>query len=169
MIKTVGLVLLALVMLVAFTACGAQEDEYNNGNEGNGYENGEENLGGEMDWDRYPIIVNGVGITDETQMIGEDAIWPTHVPLVAVMEALEKSVEVDGDEVTVEGLNGEITFTVGSTDFEVDGERIVLPQSSVEVDGTIYVPLRFFRDVFGGSAYFSGGNVFVNTAADEMH
>ncbi|MCL2383427.1 MAG: hypothetical protein FWC79_04680 [Oscillospiraceae bacterium] len=30
MIKTIGLVLLVLIMLVAFTACGAQEDEYNN-------------------------------------------------------------------------------------------------------------------------------------------
>ena len=152
MIKKVGLASLMIVLVLALTACGASEEETNYNGNVNEIESGE------IDWSRYPIIVNGVGITDSFQTVGEDEIFPTHVPLVAVAEAFDVEVEwdEDTDEVMLEGLNGEITFTVGSAVFEVDGRRVTLGQPSVEIDDTIYVPTLFFRDVFGaGSAYFS--------------
>ena len=171
MIKTIGIVLLMFVLLLVLTACFAENEEEPIYNENENNVNNEEQ---EIDWSRYPIVINGEGITNAVQTIGEDAIWPTHVPIVAVAEKLGEEVTVDGttNEVTLNGLNGAISFTVGSSDFSVDGQTVTLPDSSVEVDGIIYVPIRFFRDVFGApSAFVDGGHVYINTLAAEgdMH
>jgi len=100
--------------------------------------------------------------------VGEDdgLGWPTHIPLIPVAEALGSEVNWNTNtrRVTLEGLNGEISFIVGSNDFEVDGETFTMNQSSEEIDGELYVPILFFRNIFGaGSAIFSGGIVEINT------
>ena len=104
-------------------------------------------------------------------MVGDDAIFPTHVSLMAVDSALGMDVfwNLQTDEASFTGLNGFVMFVVGSADFIVEGETITLDQESLRIDDEIYVPIQFFRDVFGaGSAYFSGGHVFIHTEGGDM-
>jgi len=118
------------------------------------------------------IFVNGEGIPGIDHRIVGDDIFPTHVPLIPVATALGVDsiliLEVYPPIVDLAGLNGDISFTVGSEDFAVDGEVITLNQLSVEIDGVIYVPVMFFRDVFGGSAFSSGGEVHISADDDGM-
>ena len=108
------------------------------------------------------VVVNGEFVPGAFTM-GEDPAFPTYVPLMHILAVLEASVYVQRPVVTVEGLLGTITFEIGSYDFDVDGETITLPFNSFEVDGTIYVPIPFFREVFGmNNAYVMDGTVFIN-------
>ena len=114
---------------------------------------------------QYEIIVNGVGLADAYARIVGDEIFPTHVPLIPIAKALGVQVDWDYDngEVSLEGLNGNILFAVGSTDFLVEGEAITLLQYTVVADDSVYVPLQFFIEVFGmNNAYFEGGQIFIN-------
>ncbi|MCL2401686.1 MAG: copper amine oxidase N-terminal domain-containing protein [Oscillospiraceae bacterium] len=125
----------------------------------------------DLDYVWPTIFVNGEGIPDVDHMIVGDDIFPTHVPLIPVANALGVAVEIGETDpmiVTLEGLNGDISFTLGSEDFTVNGEVITLNQPSVEIDGAVYVPVTFFRDVFGGSAFSSGGEVHISTDAEDM-
>jgi len=119
----------------------------------------------DMDYVWPTIYVNGEGIPGVDHIIVGDDIFPTHVPLIPVAEALGVTVTIDDTApatVTLAGLNGNISFAVGSEDFMVNGEVMTLNQPSVEIDGVVYVPVMFFRDVFGGSAFSSGGEVHIS-------
>ena len=112
------------------------------------------------------IIVNGQPIDADHRTIGDD-IFPTHVPLEAVALALEVQVnwnQADGD-VSMEGREGNIAFQVGSESFAVGGTLVTLPQPSALIDGVVYVPISFFREVFGmNNAMFYGGVVVIDDA-----
>lgn len=121
----------------------------------------------EIDWSQYPIIVNGKGVAADSIIVG-DSDFPTHVPLLPVAEALDAEVTIDNEinEITMEGLKGNISFAVGSENFVVNGETITLTQPVVKIYGVIYVPILFFRDVFGaGNAAWIGGHVYIDTHA----
>jgi len=128
----------------------------------------------ETQFDEWPdVIIDGVGVPGSShRLIGEDDIFPNYVSLVPVAIALGADVyTIDSypAQVTLEGLNGRIGFAIGSEDFEVDGETITLNLPALEVDGEIYVPILFFRDGCGAdSAFFSGGEVHISTAAGDM-
>ena len=127
----------------------------------------------EIDWSLYPIIVDGVGVAADLHTAqGED--FPTHLPLLPVAAILgsEVSWNPNSQEFTLDGLKGTVTFAVGSTNFEVAGETTVsLPHPSTLIDGEVYVPIQFFRDVFGmGEALWMSGHVYIETYAfDDMH
>jgi len=123
----------------------------------------------ETDWSNYPIIVNGVGITDNFATVGDDQIFPTHVPLEAVATALgaEAFVTVDdAQQVTLDGHKGRIVFMVGDDYVKLDGDQVVqLDAPTTNINGTIYVPLTFWRDAFGvPTANFQGGHIIINDA-----
>jgi len=125
---------------------------------------------GEIDWSRYPIIINGErGVAADWHTApGED--FPTHIPLMPVAEALGVQVNVDDSTVTMEGINGTITFTVGSFDFDVAGNTVELGHSSLLVGNNIYVPITFFRAVYGmGQSAWIGGHVFIDEQASDMY
>jgi len=125
-----------------------------------------------VDWSLYPIIIDQrIGVAANWHTVdGED--FPTHIPLVPIADALGAEVVIsdsDPQTVTLEGLRGTITFTVGSYDFYVDGEGIELWQPSLFVGSEIYVPISFFRDVYGmGSAGWHSGHVFIDTHGSDM-
>ena len=182
--KRVSLLLLALLLALSFAAC-TESDPADDPIEEPPYEEYledeydipvppiEEDLG-ELgtDWSQYAVIIDGVGVPGASlQMIGEDEIFPTHVSLMALERALNTDVfwNLETDEVFFPGLNGNIHFFAGSADFTVDGETITLAQEALRIDDELYVPIQFFRDVFGASsAYFSGGHVFIHTVGGDM-
>ena len=116
--------------------------------------------------DAAEVFVNGVAVPGAfpVSIDLENPHAPTHVVLMEVLNVLGAPVNVVDGVVTIEGLRGTITFEIGSEDYVVNGEVVTLDNlPSFVVDGTIYVPIRFFRDVFGmNNAYFSGGTVSIN-------
>ncbi|MCL2377713.1 MAG: copper amine oxidase N-terminal domain-containing protein [Defluviitaleaceae bacterium] len=126
------------------------------------------------DWEpHYDIVIDGEGLVGALVIfIGEDAVFPTHLELVPVAEALGAEVywNQSSNTVTLEGLNGNITFTPGSYDFTVNGEIVTLAQPSVDFYGTVYVPILFFRDVFGmASAYSFEGRMYISSTESDMY
>jgi hypothetical protein len=118
-------------------------------------------------WEQYDIIVNGRGLPGVQPITVGDYIFPTHVPLRAVLDALDVDISWDNalQQITFEGLKGPISFVAGSAQFTVAGEIITLNQLSVVVNDRTYVPLSFFREIFGmNNAYFEGGHIFIDNA-----
>jgi len=131
------------------------------------------------DWmQHFTIIIdNGIGI-DAELYTADDYIYPTHVPMIPVLEifygALEGMVVRQSDPpiVSLNGWNGPISFTGDSGEFTVDGETIILPSGhgAITVNGEIYVPILFFSEVFGlGNAFWSSGHVHIFTEYVEMY
>ena len=114
-----------------------------------------------------PVLVNGTRVSGSTiAVVGNYAIFPTHVSLEPVARALNEFVYWDHeiDEVGVHGLNGNILFVIGSHEFIVGTQTISLAETSVVIDGRIYVPINFFTLVWGmGSSFFRGGDVIIST------
>lgn len=126
----------------------------------------------DINWSDYPIIVNGIGIAMQPHT-AEGSDFPTHVPLLPVLAALNNdggaSEGTTPPVYTIEGLNGTIVFDAGSQHFFVDGQAITLAHHSIIIGNLVYVPIAFFRDVYGLSgAFWSGGHVHINTEADDM-
>ena len=125
------------------------------------------------DFTGYDIIVDGVGLADVNfRSIGEDEIFPTHVPLHEVALALGMGVSdwsAETDEITVESFHGPVHFFVHDTEFYVNGETVDLGAAVWAEDGIVYVPINFFTEVLGaGAAFFNGGHVFIATEGIDM-
>ena len=144
--------LLLIVMILVFSACG------------NTSSSPEQDIPEQET--EIPVFVNGVAVPGAFLMSIdlEHPELPTHVVLMEILHVLEAPVTVSDGVVTVEGLKGTITFEMDSEEYIVNSEVITLANlPSFVVDGTIYVPIRFFRDVFGmNNAYFEGGAVQIN-------
>lgn len=188
--KRVSLLLLALLLALSFAACTEgnpvdeplpgppiEEPPHEEDMDDNEYTTPVPPIGDlddmdDTDWSQYAVIIDGVGVSGASlQMIGEDEIFPTHVSLMALEQALNTDIfwNLQTDEVFFPGLNGNIHFFAGSADFTVDGETITLAQEALRIDDELYVPIQFFRDVYGASAaYFSGGHVFIHTEGGDM-
>ncbi|MCL2852086.1 MAG: copper amine oxidase N-terminal domain-containing protein [Defluviitaleaceae bacterium] len=107
------------------------------------------------------MFINGARVDFTWQQV-EDSFL---VPVRATAEELGASVSWNYDtrEVTVEGMNGTIIFPVGSADFAVNGVVVSLAHPSMLIGDTTYVPILFFRDVFGmNNAYMHAGEAHID-------
>jgi len=121
----------------------------------------------------YCIVVDGEGLVGPLALfMDEEMDFQTHVELAPVAEHLGAYVNWDQDTniVTLEGRIGSISFEVGSYDFIVDGETVALYHSSVDFYGTVFVPVLFFRDVFGmPAAYAFEGRIYISSTEVDMY
>jgi len=51
---------------------------------------------------------------------------------------------------------------IGSNEFAVSGETITLQFPSIRHNGETYVPIPFFREIFGGSASVNGALIHIS-------
>jgi len=120
----------------------------------------------------YCIVIDGEGLVGAHAIFLDDEVdFQTHVELVPVAEHLGAEVEWNHDtnEVTLEGRIGSISFIVGSNDFVVNGETITLFHPAVDFYGSLYVPVLFFRDVFGmPTAYSFEGRIYIGSEESDM-
>jgi len=147
----------------------------------------------EVDWNNYPIIVNGKGVAANFATVDPNSIFPTHIPFVPVLEALHELGLHDGNisvttlddgrqQFKVMDLNGrELRFESDSAEFSWESPHEsggVMPAGTPNpadyvriIDGDVYVPISFFRDVFGIEyVAFEGGHVIIETVAPaDMH
>jgi len=110
------------------------------------------------------IVVNGVELTETKAAVSADSdiMWPTHVPLRAVVEALGYEV-VWHPEFGAVAIGERVSFNPGFREFLLDGYVVELEAHSVIVDGVTFVPFSFFRELMGmNNAYFSSGQIVVN-------
>jgi len=125
------------------------------------------------DWDFeevdpwYCVVIDGVGLVGPHALfMDENMDHQTHVELIPVAEFFGAEVEWNQatGEVTLEGLNGSISFIVGSHDFTVNGEVITLYHGSEDFYGMLVVPVLFFSDVFGmASSYSFEGRIYIDS------
>jgi len=147
------LIVILAVALVTLVACG-------NDNGDNYVE--PTDLPEEYELTSVGIIVNDVILTGVYAYTATGEIWPTHVPVAQVAWALDAEVTGAGLDTAVEGLIGTIFFELDSNEFMVNGETITLRHNSIRHNGNIYVPISFFSEAFGGSAFLEGGMVIIN-------
>ena len=123
-----------------------------------------------FDWTRYPVIIEDVGVPGATLYAAGDSIFPNYVSLRAVTEFLGFVPKWDGElrQVVVPSSRGDISFRIGSSYFALVGPEInegfTLDLPAIIVNDKTYVPIRFFRDVFGGfnNVWFEGGHLFMD-------
>ncbi|MCL2605453.1 MAG: stalk domain-containing protein [Defluviitaleaceae bacterium] len=127
----------------------------------------ENNRGEAAAW--YDIVINGIGLPDQTYYSAGDAMFPTHVPLRAVAEFMEPDINIrwNRGNVTIEGAWGDISFSIinmaETRTVVANGRTILLNQPIVMHNDRVQVPLSFFRDVVGmKNAYSIGGTVFID-------
>jgi hypothetical protein len=76
------------------------------------------------------------------------------VPVRRTIDALGLEFERQGNRITTQVGSKIVTLTIGSRVAQIDGERLSLEASPLEIDNVLYVPLRFFTDVLGAQARF---------------
>jgi len=114
---------------------------------------------------------NAFGIPSAKLATVGDSISPNYVPLRVVTEFLgfEPIWNDATREVTVGSPRGEITMRIGSTEYIVATESGITSTHTlgapVIINDRTYVPLAFFREVFGfNNAWWSGGNATLDNA-----
>ncbi|MCL2353356.1 MAG: copper amine oxidase N-terminal domain-containing protein [Defluviitaleaceae bacterium] len=115
-----------------------------------------------------PIFVENYGILVEGRMV--DALWRYidggfYVPFRAVVNLLRfgHTIGWDAGHITVNNGEADIAFSINSKYFVVGGETITLDHPALLINETTYVPLNFFREVFGvNNAYIHEGQVTIN-------
>jgi hypothetical protein len=93
-------------------------------------------------------VIIGNEFTDIPSLLVGDEIWPTHVPFLAVAEAL-------GNEAIFDGEQGWTVSGAGEFMIAVDGT------SALVYEGDLYVDLPTVREVFGTSAFVSAGEIHI--------
>ncbi len=77
-----------------------------------------------------------------------------YVPVRRTIEALGLSFDRSENRITTQVGAKTVTLTIGSRVAQVDAQRLTLEAPLLEVDDVLYVPLRFFTDVFGAQSRF---------------
>ncbi|MCL2386663.1 MAG: copper amine oxidase N-terminal domain-containing protein [Defluviitaleaceae bacterium] len=130
---------------------------------------------GEIDWSAYDIIItiNGLslGVPNAQAKAVDDSELPNFVPLRAITEMLGFTPvwNAETKSIKVNSPHGEISLRVGDPYYAIQSPSGVLSTFTLDapviIDGSTYVPIRFFRDVFGfNNAWWEGGNVSLDNA-----
>jgi hypothetical protein len=124
-----------------------------------------------IEYEEWPAVtVDGVGVQGSSHRLVGDELFPNYVSLVIVARAFGSQVGIEGNEIVLDGLDGRISFEIGSEIFTVGNATVRLQQPALVFDNVLYVPVEFFTEVFGaGEAFFSGGEVHISTEAGDMH
>jgi len=127
--------------------------------------------GEDSDWSKYAIIITidgqSRGVPNASVLTIGDSDFPNYVPLRAITEMMGFTPQwhTGTRGVTVDSPRGIITMTIGQNYYTLtlaDGLALtyLLDDAPILVGGRTYVPLRFFRDVFGfNNAWWAGGNI----------
>ena len=106
--------------------------------------------------DDIKIIVDGQELMMDTQPVIEAGT--TLVPMRAIFEALEATVDYQADLRQVIGRKGDntISLTIDSNTAYKNGEALALAAAPRIIEGRTMVPLRFVSDALGCSVEWNG-------------
>ncbi|GIP14492.1 hypothetical protein J40TS1_01340 [Paenibacillus montaniterrae] len=93
----------------------------------------------------------------------------TLVPFRAIFEALDLKVGWNAEKQQVTGTSDtlNVTLTINSKNAYVNGEKVVLAQAPVVVNGATMVPLRFVAEASGGLVYWDGKKQHIDIVFNE--
>ncbi|MCL2388121.1 MAG: hypothetical protein FWC89_11340 [Defluviitaleaceae bacterium] len=159
-----AIAILILILLMGLAACGDTNDRHETDYPEPPVDE-MPNLQDEqdaMDWIRYPIIINGVGFTDNF-FIMDGEIFPTHVPL-SVVYALGLDTIQGGSQIAIQ-QDGEFIAGLSVLNYLAFGDdrvEIGAHDTFMSDDGYfgIYVPISLFREL-GFAAYSIGEHVYI--------
>jgi hypothetical protein len=98
------------------------------------------------------IVINGAALPlDPPPRFEHDLLF---VPVRRTIEALGLPYERSGRRITTQIGSKSVTLTMGSAIAQIDRNRITLDSPPLDINGVLYVPLRFFTDVLGAQAQF---------------
>jgi len=158
-----------LVLILGLIACSnANNEAHNTGQEDNYQEasppvdevaNEQESA----DWSGYPIVINGVGFTNEF-FVMDDESTATHIPLYPTVDVLGFEVIQGGSQISIQ-KNGESLAALNVENYLAFGDErnpVSMEDTFMAEDDyfTIFVPISLFREL-GFVAYYSNGHVFV--------
>ena len=118
----------------------------------------------EIDMEQVSIVVNGTPVLGAYFTIIDNSIY---IPIMEIALVFNERTDWPNwnpitDEIFFPGLRGDISFIVGSADFNIGDEVIALLQPSVKIEDRVYVPMQFFTDVFGmRNIYYKNGHIFI--------
>jgi len=100
------------------------------------------------------IVING----QQLQTEADARIIDGHVmlPLRVVFDALGVPVTKAGTTITGQLPTGKIVVSVGASAATVSGRSVRLDTPAQDIDGTMFVPLRFFGDALGATTTYDG-------------
>ncbi|MDR0272693.1 MAG: copper amine oxidase N-terminal domain-containing protein [Clostridiales bacterium] len=121
------------------------------------------------DLNSYDIVItiNGLsrGVPASHATVG-DSVFPNYVPLRAVTEMLGYIPTWNAElrEIVVNSPRGEITLRIDSPYYTLISPNEIISSFTLEppiiINNFTYVPLAFFREVFGfNNVHFEGGNI----------
>jgi len=160
-----------LVLILGLAACNGVNNEAHNGQEDNYQEAAQpvdeipyiSNEHEAADWSGYPIIINGVGFTNDFFVMDGES-FATHIPLHPTVDVLGFDVIQGGSQISIQ-KNGESLAALSVENYLAFGDErnpVGMEDTFMAEDDyfTIYVPISLFREL-GFVAYYSSGHVFV--------
>jgi len=126
----------------------------------------------DIDWSEYDIIItiNGLsqGVPNARYATMGESELPNYVPLRAITEMLGFTPEWNAErrEITVGSPRGEITLRIGSPYYSIEYVSFTYTlDPPVIINNMTYVPVLFFREVFGfNNAWWAGGNISLDNS-----
>ncbi len=106
--------------------------------------------------DDIEIVLNGTEMTFEQTPFIDDGT--TLVPMRAIFEALDSTVEWDGETRSITSVKGDITITMQIDSFEmsVNDTKLTLEKAPIIVDDFTFVPLRAVAESFNAEVNWDG-------------
>jgi hypothetical protein len=132
-----------------------------------------------IDWGAYDIIItlNGKsrGVPNARHAKVGETMFPNYVPLRAITEMLGFAPmwNAENREVSLSSPRGEIKLSIGSPNYTVvnysynrNGTTAVYTlEPPVIINDLTYVPVKFFREVFGfNNAWWADGNIALDNS-----
>ncbi len=102
------------------------------------------------------IVLNGTEMTFEQKPFIDDGT--TLVPMRAIFEALDSTVEWDGETRSITSVKEDITITMQIDSFEmsINDIKVTLEKSPIIVDDFTFVPLRAVAESFNAEVNWDG-------------
>jgi len=98
------------------------------------------------------IVINGVSLPlDPPPRFEHNTLF---VPVRRTIEALGLPYQRSGRRITTQIGSKTVSLTMESAIAQIDRERVTLDSPPLDIQGVLYVPLRFFTDVLGAQAHF---------------
>ena len=98
------------------------------------------------------IVINGVPLPlNPPARFEHNTLF---VPVRRTIEALGLPYQRVGRNITTQIGSKTVMLTMGSAIAQIDRDRVTLDSPPLDIQGVLYVPLRFFTDVLGAQAQF---------------
>ena len=102
--------------------------------------------------DSGEVVVNEEVIDCPSPFISDSGV--AMISLSVITDAFDANVEMNASSIVITFLDVEMKYSAGSSTAVINGQSLTMPESTMLVDGTIFVPLRFVSETFGADVMY---------------